>query len=73
MKQKNVHGQERLLIPQGYSKNGNPILRGAAISDENHKYLGFWDVRDMSKAVRRELQKELEANWYPHYHRPEDF
>jgi len=73
MRQKNARGQERIITPAGYTKAGQPALRGANICDECHNFLGWWDAKDMPKDIRRQLQRELEANWFPHYNHPEDY
>jgi len=71
MRQVNAHGEVRIVIPEGYSKNGQVHLRGAAISDESHNYLGWWPVAQMNRLTREELQKELEDKWFPKNYDPE--
>jgi len=65
MRQLNAHGAMRILVPQGFTKKGRAVLRGAAISDENHNYLGWWDAADMNRETKRQLQRELDENWFP--------
>ena len=71
MRQKNAHGLWRVLIPEGHTQNGRAKLRGCSISDENHNYLGYAALQDLPKDIRRELQRELEANWLPPTYDPE--
>lgn len=73
MMQENAHGQLRELIPDGHSLRNILVLAGAKIVDGDGNYLGYWQARDMAQATRRQLERELRANWHPGFVKAEDW
>lgn len=65
MRTLNAMKQVRELVPDGYSLGRETVLAGCKIFNEKGDYLGYWHRREMPNLVRRQLERELAANWYP--------
>lgn len=53
------------LVPQGYTTGSKLVLAGAEIHELDGRYVGFWHARDIPREYKRELLRELAANWMP--------
>lgn len=73
MRSLNARGQVRECIPEGRMVGRSLVLVGARILDAEANYLGFWYAENMPSGTRRELRKELAANWEPGFVNAQDW